>query len=79
MLAGTDRLKLPLTSVMEPAVEPLAVTDAPINGEPSFESVTLPVIVLFCAIAGSTKKHNKARQLTFSKFLNCIKLGLKVY
>jgi hypothetical protein len=58
---------------------PFATTDAPINGEPSFESVTLPETVLFWAIAGIAKKHNKIKQLTLSKVLKYIKLVLKVY
>jgi hypothetical protein len=59
-----------------PIVEPFATTDTPGIGVPSFESVTLPVITLFCAIAGTTKKQKKERQHTLSKFFSCISLVL---
>jgi len=76
--AGTDNLKAPLTSVMAPIVVPFEVTDAPIKGDPSFESVTLPETILFWAMAGIAKKQHKIKQLTLSKFLKYIKLGLMV-
>jgi hypothetical protein len=73
---GTDNLKLPFTSVTVPIDVPFATIDTPGSDDPSFESVTLPVTVVFCAIAGITKKHSRIKQLTLSKFLKCIKFWL---
>ena len=47
VLGWTVILKAPSALVtVPPALEPFAKTDAPTTGDPSFESVTLPVITL---------------------------------
>ena len=51
MLAGTESEKKPSTPEIVPVFVPFATIEAPTIGEPSFESVTFPVTVLFCAIA----------------------------
>ena len=74
---GTDNLNEPFASVTVPDVVPFANMDTPGIGDPSFESVTLPVTTTFCARAGNANKHSKIKkQLTLSKFLKCIKFGL---
>jgi len=49
-VAGTLKLKFPSASVDVPPFVPLTVTVAPAMGAPSVP-VTLPVIVLLCAMA----------------------------
>src|SRR5579863_10318728 len=73
---GAETLNEPLLSVVVPIWVPLTWIETPGIGDPSFESVTLPVTVTFWAIAGITKKHIRIKQLTLSKFLICIKFGL---
>jgi hypothetical protein len=75
---GTDSLKAPLTSVTVPAVDPFATMETPGSGEPSFESVTLPVTTV-CAIAETEIKQSNATQLTFSKDFKYIQFGFKGY
>jgi hypothetical protein len=72
---GAESLKLPFTSVTVPVVVPFKRMETPGIGEPSFESVILPVTVV-CAMAGMTNKHSRIKQLTLSKVLKCIEFGL---
>ncbi len=56
--AGTEIRNVPSAEVEVPVLEPLGCTDAPTTGEPSFESVTLPVTTLSCASAEREKSRN---------------------
>ena len=69
---GTDNLKAPLSPVTVFADVPLAKTETPRSGVPSCESATLPVTIIFCAIAGIMNKHKVIRQLSLTRFLKCI-------
>ena len=76
----TDNVYLPSISVIVPTAElPFTVTFTPINGS-CFESVTVPVIVLFCAYRhcvtiNANTKHNFLKSKC-SLFFISIHLGL---
>ena len=57
---GTVNLKEPSAPVWVPVEVPLATTDAPESGDPSFESVTLPVTVFVCACEKMANRQAKA-------------------
>src|SRR5258708_37604679 len=46
---GTESWNSPFALVVVPRVEPAGTTETPGRGLPSFESVTFPEMVLFCA------------------------------
>jgi hypothetical protein len=67
--AGTDKEYEPSVLVVVPILVPFTKTEAPVTGSP-VASVTLPVIVRFCAIEDS-RKQNIADNVTKS-FLMCV-------
>jgi hypothetical protein len=79
--AGTVILKAPSAPVWVPVLDPLTVTEAPVMGDPSFESVTLPEIVLVCACAENTQrqaiKPTSVGLTSFVKFINGSLLVIK--
>ena len=70
-LTGTDKENLPLAPVETPTLVPFTFTLTPGKGSPSSLEVTVPVIVLSCAIAdvATNNKMNKLRRSFFIKLI----------
>jgi hypothetical protein len=77
--AETLRVNEPSAPLVVPADDPLATTEAPDIGDPSLESVTLPVTVLFCATATcNAKSIATGSRRALNKRFGFINSGFKI-
>ncbi|MFZ5976948.1 MAG: hypothetical protein ACOYU6_04735 [Bacteroidota bacterium] len=71
--AGAFSLKVPSGPVWVPYWVPFTTTVAPATGEPSFESVTLPVITLVWAKAAVENKAKNRYNIPLASVFKFIK------
>jgi len=68
----TESLNVPSVPVEVPVELPLAVTETPGSADPSFESVTLPVITFSCVKAVIEKNNKQGKRIALSNLLQYI-------